>query len=128
MERVVNAVKWWIEDRPTMKEDNHRVGNVIGKFCGEVSEFCDAAGSKSLDEMRESIDVREELGDLGLYLLSIFELLGLDFTEVCMEKMAINMLRMPAFHYQGDEPFPVTYQRDREYAKKTGMKKQFYAQ
>lgn len=121
------AVDNWLEDRPTMMRSNFADASVVHLFCEEVGEFCEATTGKTVEEMKTSTEVREELGDLILFLLSIFKMLGMCPTEVGMEKMSINMLRYPAYSYQEGD-FQTKHGWNREWAKKTKVKEWFYAQ
>lgn len=127
MTRLLEASKHWLDDRPTMKEDNLVNMSIIHLFCGEVGEFCEATSGKSLQEMKESVDVREELGDLILYLLNIFYMLELDPQEVGMEKLALNMLRYIAADYSEGKDFKREHGENKRNAKTFGMKQNYYA-
>lgn len=126
MNRLMEATSNWLDDRKTMKEHNFHDACVIRLFCEEVGEFCDATSGKSVQEMKESLDVREELGDLILYLCTIFHLFGLDPTEIGMEKVACNMIRYPAASYQSGD-FEEVHGKNRSAAKEFGIKQAFYA-
>lgn len=125
MERLSLAVDNWLKDRPTMKENNHSPGKLLSLFCGEVSELCEAFGNKTREELSTCIDAREELADIGLYFMSILNWLGLNMEEICMEKLALNMLRYEAHRFQsGDFNESMTWARERNKRERT--KEKFY--
>lgn len=126
MEKLITAVDHWLTDRPTMREDNHGGTTLLRLFCGEYEEFCEACSGKNKEELRDCEEFKGELADLGLYLISIFHWLELDFVKVCMDKLSYNMLRYPAKDYQSGN-FQDAMKWNRERTKRLKLKEVFYA-
>lgn len=116
----------WVEDRPTMKENNCNGYTLFELLAGEVGELLEAMQSKNHEEMKVDEEFIGELADVGLYYISILNMLGLDMNEICRDKCAYNNLRYPAKDYQnGDFHEAMAWNRLR--VKREKLKEQYYA-
>ena len=88
-EQLIQMVENWLEDRPTMKENN-TPRMLATLLLGEVNELIEAYEEGDEDE------ISSELADVGIFLISLLNVLGLDMYSVIADKMAFNHARYPS--------------------------------
>ena len=101
-----DLVREFIAERDWEKyHDPKNLAMAIGIEVGELMEHFQWLRS---DELREVVDspermgqVREEIADVGVYLLSLTNVLGVDLASAIESKMAKNRSKYPADRYRG---------------------------
>ena len=114
-DKLVSMNDSWLEDRPTMSENN-TTQRLLELLKGEVDE----AMGEGLDDE----ELLRELADIGIFLFSIFKQLNADLYDVVAEKMAFNILRYSWQDFQEGD-----YDEGRKKAKvrEIEVKKDFYS-
>jgi NTP pyrophosphatase (non-canonical NTP hydrolase) len=90
-----------MKDRPIMKEANHSsLPALLGLLSDEVKEAIETIESGDAIIEDKYVAIEQELADIGLFLLTAFDILGSDPFKAMMEKHARNMLKYPANLFQ----------------------------
>jgi NTP pyrophosphatase (non-canonical NTP hydrolase) len=101
LETITQTLQNWRLDRPTLTE-NERVADLVTNVVEEAYEL-----SHALIDCMSTFDLDsliEEVSDVIIYALNIFNLLKVDAFEAIMEKIAINSIRYPAGQFQNGDP------------------------
>ena len=94
----------FLEDRPLMKEHNHAsLAIILRMLADEVEEAIETAELGDEDFEVHDKAVEQELADIGIFLMTAFEIVGSDMFGAMMEKYARNMLKYPAYLFQDTE-------------------------
>lgn len=94
----------FLKDRPLMERNNHAsLSTILRMLADEVDEAMETVdeGDKIIEDKRVAIE--QELADIGIFLMTAFQVLGSDMYEAIMEKHMRNMLKYPAKLFQDIE-------------------------
>src|SRR5690606_2998209 len=87
----------FMADRPVMKEQNYgSLAGLLRLLANEVEEAMETVENGDAIIEDKHVAIEQELADIGLFLLTAFDILGSDPFEAMMEKHMRNMLKYPA--------------------------------
>lgn len=121
MKEAIQAVEAWIDDRPTIKENN-TLDALRSLMIGEAEEL-----------LEEGANLTEETADVMIYAISIFRHLAVEagvdtetfIQQAVMEKVAMNHLQYEAHRFADGD-----YEEQRKISKtlvyKNKLKENFY--
>lgn len=113
-ESLTTMVANWIEDRPTLK-DNNNILRTAELLLGEAGECLVAAAIYALNRTEHNKkELAKELADVLIFALSLLHQLNIDPYYEVAEKTAFNNLRYPATNFDGH----ITYEEARQNGKK----------
>ena len=103
-ERVEELLRQFASDRDW--EQFHTPRNLLIALVGEVGELAEQMQWRSdaevLQLMKSSPEaVAEELADVGIYLIRLADVLGVDLDDAIRRKIALNAERYPASQVRG---------------------------
>lgn len=91
----------FMADRPVMKEQNYgSLAGLLRLLANEVDEAMETVENGDAIIEDKFVAIEQELADIGLFLLTAFDILGSDPFEAMMEKHMRNMLKYPAHLFQ----------------------------
>lgn len=97
---MIDTKKNWLEDRPRLKEDNQDLLQSWMLLNTEVLEMGDEVQEYMIDPSEKRLDkLSQEVADVALFVMSFFELIGIDMFTAVMDKLAQNSLKHKAFYY-----------------------------
>ena len=126
MEKIVEALKNFTEDRPSMDRDN-TIEKLAVLFIWETDEAI-AEFDKYFKGETSKQAVFGELADVVIFALNIFDKMGGDAQKEIMEKIGFNTARYPAGAFQNGTEFVETLVQCRQETKEMGLNEVFYDQ
>lgn len=91
--QLLNRV--FMEDRPTLKENNADIGVVLKLLLDEVHE--------ALEVVTDPTELARELADIGFFLLTAYDVIQKDMFDEMREKSARNQLKRPPYHFESGD-------------------------
>lgn len=123
---LLETSKNFMADRPVMREQNYgSLAGLLRLLANEVEEAMETVENGDAIIEDKHVAIEQELADIGLFLLTAFDILGSDPFEAMMEKHMRNMLKYPAYLFRDgsyDEQMSIAKRRWLE----TGGNHQFY--
>lgn len=97
---MMDTKRNWLEDRPRLKEDNQDLLQSWLLLYNEVLEMGDETQDYLIQPNDKRLDkLVQEAADVALYIMSFFEIIGVDMYTAVMDKLAQNCLKHKAFYY-----------------------------
>ena len=110
---MVDTNRNFLLDRPLIKDFNHAsLSIVLRMLATEVEEAIETVERGDAIIEDKSVAIEQELADIGIFIMTAFDILGSDMYSAIMEKQARNYLKYPAYLFQEGD-----YQTQRPIAK-----------
>ena len=124
MNKIVEVLRNFQEDRPSMDKDN-TVEKLAILFIGETDETI-AEFDKYFKGETTKQKVFGELADVIIFSLNIIDQMGGDAEKEIMEKIGFNNARYPAGKFKNGTEFVETLTECRQETKEMGLNEIFY--
>ena len=98
---LITTNRNFLEDRPLMEENNHAsLSAILRLLADEVDEAIETVEHGDVIIEDKKVAIEQELADIGIFLMTVFDVLGSDMYSCIMEKQARNYLKYPAYLFQ----------------------------
>lgn len=116
-ETVQRLVANFLEDRPTMKENN-TFETVVSLLRGELDELVE------IEPTKDPVEIKQELADVLIFAYTLAHVLGVDAEEAIRTKVAYNTARYTAEAFK-EGSYTQSRSECRDWVDDRGFKKAF---